>query len=561
MTSHPDDLMRLAAAVAAAGDVGYEWNLTTDEIAWAGDADTLLGAGPCRVATGEGLHGRLNAEDLPVRLKTLARHYRGQMPLDLEYRVRQPDGSFCWIHDRGKAVFGEDGAPLKVLGVLRRINRRKAYEAQVALSANFDRLTGHFNRARLRDTLQQGIVHAMRYRDSGAFLLVDIDRLGEVNDRYGHTTADSVIVAVGERIERALRANDTVGRVAGDVFGIVLDQCDETEVERIAQKLLTLFRDGAVETVHGAVPVTLSIGGACYPDWVKTAYEVMSCAETALTEAKRRGRDTFVRYRPDEGERALHHRTLEIGERVKAALRRDDFVLAFQPIVEAGTGEVRLHECLLRMKGPDGALTSAGEFMPAVERLGMARMIDRRVLEMVVGDLARHPGIRLAMNISGFTATDRSWLRTLVALLKDRPRIADRLMIEITETAAIQDLEETARFIATVRELGCRVALDDFGAGHISFRHVQSLTVDVVKIDGSFVRGLASRPDNLAFIRSLIALARNFGLETIAECVEDEADAEALRREGITLLQGWHYGKPTTQPSWLLHAPLAEPAG
>jgi diguanylate cyclase (GGDEF)-like protein len=561
MTGHSDDLMRLAAAMRAAGDVGYEWNLTTDEIAWAGDAAALFGAGSHHVATGEALHGRLNAEDLPVRLKMLARHYRSEGPLDLEYRVRQPDGSFCWIHDRGQAVFGEDGAPLRMLGVLRRINRRKAYEAQVALSANFDRLTGHFNRARLRDTLQQGIAHAMRYHGSGAFLLVDIDRLGEVNDRYGYAAADSVIVAVGERIERALRASDTVGRVNGDVFGIVLDQCDEAEVEGVAQKLLSLFREAAVETVHGPIPVTLSIGGACYPDWVKTAYEATSRAEAALAEAKRLGRDTFVRYMPDERERELHRRSLEIGEGVKAALRRDDFAIAFQPIVEAETGRVRLYERLLRMVKPDGALVSAGEFMPAVERLGMTRLIDRRVLEMVVEELIRHPGIRLAMNISGFTATDRSWLRTLVALLKDRPRIAERLAIEITETAAIQDLEETARFIATVKDLGCEVALDDFGAGHISFRHVKSLTVDVVKIDGSFVRGLASRPDNLAFIRSLIALARNFGLETVAECVEDEADAQALRREGITMLQGWHYGKPTTHRPWLQDAPLAEPAG
>lgn len=560
MTRHPDELARLAAAMEAAGDVGYEWNLATDEIVWAGDAAALFGAGPHHVGTGEALHGRLSAEDLPVRLKLLARHYRRQGALDLEYRVRQPDGSFGWVHDRGHAVFGEDGAPLRVLGVLRRINRRKAYEAQVALSANFDRLTGHFNRARLRDTLQQGIAHAQRYRGSGAFLLVDIDRLGEVNDRHGYAAADSVIIAVGERIERALRASDTVGRVSGDVFGIVLDQCEEAEVEGVAHKLLWLFRNNPVETVHGAIPVTLSIGGACYPDWVKTAYEASLRAEAALDEAKRRGRDTFVRYMPDEQERETHRKSLEIGEGIKAALRRDDFRIAFQPIVEAGSGRIRVYECLLRIMRPDGTLSSAGEFVPVAERLGMARLIDRRVLEMVVDELVATPGIRLAMNISGFTATDRAWLRTLVALLKDRPRIAERLVIEITETAAIQDLEETARFIATARDLGCRVALDDFGAGHISFRHVKSLTVDIVKIDGAFVRELSSRPDNLAFIRSLIALARNFGLETIAECVENEADAEILRGEGISMLQGWHYGRPTTQRPWRQPSLLSEPA-
>lgn len=557
MTVEPSDVTRISAILAAAGDIGYEWDLVTDAVAWVGDSAALFGPGRHRVASGDGFNGRINAEDLPGRLKALDRYYRTREPYDLEYRVRRPDGSFCWVHDRAQAEFSHDGRPLLLRGVLRRIDRRKAYETRLELSANFDDLTGQFNRARLRDALQQSITHAMRYSGTGGFLLIDVDRLGEVNDAYGYATADAVIVAAAQRIERAVGASDTVGRIGGDVFGVTLDQCGEKELEAVANALVAQFRDEPLRTSLGPVPVTVSIGGVSYPEYVKTPTEAIGKAEAALTEAKRLGQNRFVRYRMSEAEQADHRRMLKVGESVKRALKRDELVLAYQPVVDAGTAGVRFHECLLRIVRSDGGLASAGEFIPVAERLGMTRLIDRRVLEMVVEELARAPDITLAMNISGITASDRAWLRTLVALLRDAPAVACRLVVEITETAAIQDLEETARFVASARDLGCKVALDDFGAGYISFRHLKSLTVDIVKIDGSFVRGLPARPDNLVFIRSLISLAQSFGLETVAECVEDAADAALLRREGITMLQGWHFGRPTTHRPWL-PMPLAE---
>ncbi|HSK39999.1 MAG TPA: EAL domain-containing protein, partial [Arenibaculum sp.] len=473
MTVEPYNLARIAAAMAASGDVGYEWDLDSDLITWVGEPASLFGANWRDVLTGAILHTRLSAEDLPGRLRSLARHYRSGEPFDQAYRIRQPDGAFCWVHDRGRADFDAAGRPVRLHGILRRINRRKAYEVQLELSANFDGLTGQYNRARLRDALQQSITHALRYRGRGAFLLVDIDRLGAVNDRLGYAVADAVIVGVAQQIERTVRATDTVGRVGGDVFGIVLDQCAEAEMAETAGKLLELFRDRPVRTVHGPVPVTVSVGGVGYPDYVKTAFEAMSRAEVALGAAKTGGGGRFIPYRMSEAEQAEHRRSLEVGETVKIALRQDDFRLAFQPVVDAATGKVRFYECLLRMVQAGQGLVAAGAFVPVVERLGMARLIDRRVLEMAVDELGRDPDVRLAINISGFTASDRAWLRALVALLKDAPDMARRLVVEITETAAIQDIEETFRFIATARDLGCKVALDDFGAGYISYRHLK----------------------------------------------------------------------------------------
>jgi EAL domain-containing protein (putative c-di-GMP-specific phosphodiesterase class I) len=183
------------------------------------------------------------------------------------------------------------------------------------------------------------------------------------------------------------------------------------------------------------------------------------------------------------------------------------------------------------------------------------RSLDRRALDLTLLDLEANPDVTLAFNISGVTAADRGWLRILIARLKDRPEIASRLIVEITETAALHDLEDSARFVSIMRDLGCRVAVDDFGAGYTTFRHLKALTVDVVKIDGSFVRNLADNKENQLFIRNLLSLSRAFNLVTIAECVENLEDAEILASEGVNLLQGYYFGKPEVDPAWRVEMP------
>jgi EAL domain-containing protein (putative c-di-GMP-specific phosphodiesterase class I) len=186
-----------------------------------------------------------------------------------------------------------------------------------------------------------------------------------------------------------------------------------------------------------------------------------------------------------------------------------------------------------------------------MEQLGFIRLIDHRVLEMTIEELHDHPAVTLGFNVSGLTATDHSWLRALVSLLKGRPDLASRLFVEITETTALSDIEESARFVRTLRDLGCRVAIDDFGAGFTSLRHLQALAVDTVKIDGSFVRNISENFENRLFIRHLLGLAKGFGLMTIAESVETAEEAAILRHEGVAYLQGYYFGKPSLAQPWL----------
>jgi EAL domain-containing protein (putative c-di-GMP-specific phosphodiesterase class I) len=250
-----------------------------------------------------------------------------------------------------------------------------------------------------------------------------------------------------------------------------------------------------------------------------------------------------------------HWPDIPIEETLRAALGQERFLFAFQPVVCAISGEPDYFECLLRMRDDAGGLIACGEFIAAAEETGLIGLIDRYVLGRAFGELAAHPSVRLGFNVSGRTACDRSWLRSLIALLRHRPECASRLVIEITETAALDNIGELAHFVDALRYAGCRVALDDFGAGHTSLRHLQALEVDIVKIDGSFVRSLPARRENRIILRHLLDLTRGFGFGTVAECVETAEEASLLREEGVGYLQGYHFGRPTIERPWLRTLP------
>jgi EAL domain-containing protein (putative c-di-GMP-specific phosphodiesterase class I) len=205
----------------------------------------------------------------------------------------------------------------------------------------------------------------------------------------------------------------------------------------------------------------------------------------------------------------------------------------------------------MRKVEDDGTVRPAAMFMPAVEKLGLVRLVDRKALELAVETIQSYPHVGLAINVSGLTATDRSWLRGLVAVLRGKSHVAERLTIEITETAVLEDLDDCARFVLSLKDLGCRVALDDFGAGYTSIAQLKTLAVDMIKIDGSFVRDLVTSPHNLVFVRTILELARNLDLKTVAECVESEEAAELLTREGVDYMQGYVFGRPSLEYPWV----------
>lgn len=546
------DIRVMAAAMDASGDMAYAWDFADDTIAWAGSAAELLGPD---LVGGEALRARIEAEDRARRRLALSQHIETGATYDCDYRLRLADGGVHWVHDRGRVERGDDGMPLRLRGVLRLIDRRKAYEVELEHQAHFDPLTGLVNRHRLRETLSRATSDADAFNRFAIYLAVGIDKLGLVNDAMGHAVADAVVLEVARRLQLVLRPGDAVGRVGGDIFGVVLPHCPEGSMAHVAEKLLRAVRATPVATPAGPVHVTVSVGGLSVGFDDCGVDEVMTRAETALHEAKRQGRDCFWPAHATSAQQSELRNALSVGQTVKAALQGGALRFAFQPVIGAdgasgGSGGVAFYECLLRMVGADGVPLAAGAFMPAVERLGMARRLDHHTLDLAVRELEDSDDVVLALNLSATTTADRTWLSALEGRIGGRPGLARRLIVEITETAAIEDLEETAAFLTAVRSLGCRTALDDFGAGYLSYRHLKALPVDIVKIDGSFVRELKEGPDALLFIRTLVGLAKGFGLTTVAECVEDDWQADILRRERVCLLQGYRFGRPSLDRPW-----------
>lgn len=545
----------LMAALAASGDVAYEWDVARDTLTWTGPAAEMFTLDELNpVGTGDLFHGRINSEDLTERLKRLSRHFATGARFDCEYRLRGGNGEFMWVHERGQADFLPDGRPLTMRGVLRAITSRKRAEQRLEYLANYDELTGHFNRFRLRQAIDFALTACRRFGRSGAFLTVDIDNIAMINDAFGFEIGDAVLSGLAERLDQMTGDSDIVGRVEGDCFGLLLDHCDEDGAARMAEKIIAGVRETAIQTVVGDVAVTVSIGGIVFPTSAQTSFDVMSRAEMALRQAKKEGRNHYVVYQLTETQRQNLRQDMSIAKEVQEALLDNRLVMAYQPIVDATSYEPKFYECLLRMKRPDGTILPAGAFVPVVEQLGLMRQIDHRTLNLAVAELERDPTVHLTLNISGMTASDHPWLRRLVGMLRGRPEVASRLTIEITETVVLQDLDESARFVSAVRDLGCHVALDDFGAGYTSFRNLQALAVDMVKIDGAFIKDLADRPDNQLFIRTLLGLAKGFGLATVAECVETQAESSVLLREGVTYLQGYLFGKPELDRSAIVSA-------
>ena len=545
------ELTRLKSAVQASGDIIYDWDLASDEIAWSGDVASLFcrDSGPLP-GTAEAFHARISPEDLPARMRALSDHLTGGHVYDCEYRVRDEHGEFQWVHDRGAIELSHSGTPTRLYGALRRVTLRKQREARLEYLASFDDLTGHFNKLRLREALDHAIAQVSRLDQAGAFMVVGIDQMGMINTAYGFEAGDAVLVAIGQRLDRCLRSGDVIGRLGGDRFGILLSNADQEQSIQVAERILDAVRQTPVELGDRQVGVTASVSVVLFPIHAKTSFDIMTKAEGALLQAKAAGRDCLSFYEMTEEQRQSYRASMDVGEEVKAALKEQRLCFAYQPLVSAQTEEVIFYESLLRMRTRDGKLIPAGAFVADVEQLGLMRTIDRRVLEMALDDLERYPSVTLAINISGLTAADRSWLRALIARLKGRPQLAARLIVEITETAALHDVEESARFVTAVRDLGCRVAIDDFGAGYTTFRHLKSLTVDIVKIDGSFVRNITESKENQLFLRNLLDLAQTYGLSTVAEFVETAEDAAYLAQEGVDLLQGYYYGKPDVDPPW-----------
>ena len=414
-----------------------------------------------------------------------------------------------------------------------------------------DALTGEFNRWHLLQVLAETLDEATRFRKSCGLLLVALDDLDRLNDSYGYGIADEVIAAVAKRVRGKLRGGDCVGRYASNRFGVLLKNCSADDLRLAAGRLLSGVRDEVVLTTAGPVAVTATIGGVLAPRHARTRDEMLARAEEALGRAKAKRQGSFQAYRPSLERETQRRENVRATDEIVAALNDRRVTLAFEPVAHTATRATAFYECLMRVQRSDGTLLPAQDIVPAAERLGLVRLLDHRVLELVINELVAAPDLRASLNVSPRSTTDPDWWYGLDARLRACSGVAERLIVEITETVAIHDLEETRGFVTRVKDLGCRIAIDDFGAGYTSFRNLRTLGVDMVKIDGAFVQNMLESADDRAFVQTLIDLGRRLGLATVAEWVGDEETAAVLAGWGCDYLQGALIGLASPERRWI----------
>jgi diguanylate cyclase (GGDEF)-like protein len=546
------DGLDLVGILSLIEETAYVWDLKTGRMDWESNAGQVLGIGDLgKIATGAGYHALIAPEHLKDRLATFARSVGGDHAHGTPYRVQYrllPGGrrsrKEIHVEDQGRWWPGPDGHPAIARGVVRIIPQQDLEHQRLLIRNELDELTGQLNRIRLTEALGTVLARAERDHQSCAFLMVSVNNLDVINETFGIEIGDEVIAEVARRVRAKLRGGDVIGRYSSNKFGIIMMDCGPGAARVAAERFMKAVRETAIKTTACPLSATISLGGVIVPDQANSVQDALNGALRALDVAKSKRFDCFVLHGPATAGTNLRARSRAIADNVMHAIDDHRMRLVLQPMVGAKTGKPEIYECLLRMEKPDGSLVSAGEFVPVAEQLGLSRLLDRRTLELAVALLKQHPDLVLSLNVSGLTCTDKEWLATLARLTEGKKDVLRRMVVEITETAAIQDIDQSVNFVDSLKELGCRVAIDDFGAGYTSFKNLKLLNVDIVKIDGVFVKNVADDTSDQIFIKTMIELARTFGMETVAEWVGDERSVKHLTDAGITYMQGYYYGMP-----------------
>jgi len=443
---------------------------------------------------------------------------------------------------------------------MHRIERdRRATVQQLDWLGNHDPLTQLLNRQGFMSGLQGMVEHAQRYHHEGALLLLDIDHFREINDLQGHQYGDQLLMTMATLLRRMLRPSDLLGRLGADEFVIGLPESSAAEALDCAQRLCAEIRDGG-EARHRERAVSVSIGITIFPANETATDELMTQADLALQQARGIDHENIHLFseedalRGDFSERALWR------QRINEALLEGHFQLFFQPVVHIASGELHHFECLLRMRDPQGGIISPFQFIPIAEQTGQISDIDQWVLGAAVDRLAATPGLRLSINLSARTLQRLALMESIPELLEARAVNPERLILEVTETVAMQSLSDTSDIMRRIADRGCSFALDDFGSGYASYAYLRQLPVREVKIDGTFVRNLEESLDDRVFVKSITEMLRGLGKSVVAEFVETEAIYRLLAELGVELAQGYLLGRPQPEPTYTPNPALIQPA-
>ncbi len=539
---------RYKLSFAGANDGLWDWDFLTDEVYLSERCAELLGLNRHKVKGLEVFLGKaVPARERRQLLAALRSHLEGKTPhFAFEYRINTPDGE-KWILSRGKALLDETGRPVRMAGSITDVSERRAREALVQHMAFHDSLTGIANRAALNRELDTLITGADGER-RGAVLFIDLDNFKGVNDIFGHSYGDSLLVVVSQLLRGVDDGRHFVARVGGDEFIVILQEDDRSRIAAYAEKLLALFANPI--SVNGkSFYVTVSIGLTVFPDDGTTVEELFKNADLAMYKAKELGKNRHVFFDRALDEAARQKMTIE--RDLRDAVKNGEMRLWYQPYVEAATGRVCGLEALIRWQRPD-RLVMPGEFIKVAEESGLIAPIGDWVFRtacVFVASLRRqwpvHPVVSINLSVVQLVRGDFvQWVRDTIAETGVSPQ---DIAFEITESVLMDSFEANVEKLTEVRRLGVRIYLDDFGTGYSSLKYLRQLPVDIIKIDKSFVDDLNAADGQREIIGSIINLAHRARQRVVAEGVETEYQLDKLIKFRCDYIQGYYYSKPVAQ--------------
>ncbi|WP_299191751.1 GGDEF and EAL domain-containing protein [uncultured Erythrobacter sp.] len=481
---------------------------------------------------------------LPTSLHELAERLRNRENFSNLFVQVSIKGEERWWELSGTPIRDERGKFTGFRGVGSDVTEQRASSEKIAYLARYDTLTSLPNRLMLTEALGEALEYSAKWRTRCALLMVDLDRFKSVNDSLGHVTGDKLLAQVSARLQALMGENALVGRLGGDEFAIVIrDASDLGVMQSLAQKVINTLSESYQVEQH-TLYVGASVGSAIGPRDGKTVEELMRNADLALYRAKDAGGGEHCRFEPVLHASAEERRQLEVS--LRKALGLDEFVLHYQPVVDARSESIVSFEALVRWNSSDHGFVSPGKFIPLAEDTRLIVPIGKWVLRQACFEARNWPDhVKVNVNVSPEQLLEPDFHQDVVESLSASGLRPDRLEIEVTESIFLRDASVARNALEQAMALGCSIALDDFGTGYSSLGYLRKLRFSTIKVDRTFVQGAAQGSnESLAIINAVVAMAKSMNMTTTAEGVEDADEAELIRNLGCDKIQGFYFGRP-----------------
>ena len=489
----------------------------------------------------------MEPDDIFTRRKALSRLSWDGAQYRLTYPWRTVEGERVWVEERGVRKSSREAGEFAIEGVFINVTQQKRKMDRKAFLTNHDGLTKIANGDRLLESLDHSIGLAKAGILNGYFTCFRLLNLADVNEIYGYEMGERLLVELAKRLSTKFSLPHKIGRIGETDFGVISFGGDQTVWLDLLQASVTSIAEAPVMSPHGEIALDIGLGVVEISSDTGSATQALSQSELALDDIKP---SEIKFYKPVMGKGQLSQRQSVRSDDVLDALNQRRIRLAYQPIIDAKTRKIHHYECLLRLCREDGEIVSAGQFIMAAEKLGLVDLLDRRALELAAETLLSDPDVHLALNLSAATISNPETAEDYITALKSLGPAAERVTIELTETVALDDPEKASAFANEIRLIGCDFAIDDFGSGYTTFRNLMAIEAEMIKIDGSLIIGVAHDHNKQTFIRMMVDLAQTFSVQTVAEMVDDRADADMLCRLGVDYLQGFMFGIPSATAAW-----------